>query len=113
MDSAMRGRSIRRFASGLVVLGALAGGIVWAGNGTSAFAHSGSPERNTRVVNFNDAATLAWSVQIPGGPRERLHGVTCRRTNGQSFACHGMTWNGKKSLVLATVSGDGASWSSR
>ncbi len=109
----MNGDGFRRFATGLVVLGALGAGVVWAGTGTSASATSVPPSEISRVIDFNDPATLAWSVQLPGGPRQRLHDVTCWRTDGQSFECRGVAWNSKKRSVIATVSVDGASWTSQ
>ena len=109
MDPAMRGQGLRRLLSGLVVLGALAAGSTWVQYGMPA---SASPLPASQAIDFNDPITLAWSVQAPGGPRERLHDVICIRTAAQSFTCRGEALTGKHIVVLATVSRNGLSWSS-
>ena len=107
----MNGQGIRRLLSGLVVLGALTVGTTWAGNGLPASATSNPPPAG-QAIDFNDPITLAWSIQAPGGPRERLHDVICIRTAARAFTCRGEAFTGKHVVVLATVSRNGLSWSS-
>lgn len=111
MDPAMSGHGLRRLLNGIVVFGALATGSIWVSNGLPASATAG-PLPARQAINFDDPGTLAWSIQAPGGPRERLHNVICVRTAEQSFTCRGEALTGKHVVVLATVSRNGLSWSS-
>ncbi len=65
-------------------------------------------ERDGYLVDFGDAATLAWSLELGGTGAP--HDVSCTTTKGRVFVCTGLTADHQRETEEIEVSPDGSSW---
>lgn len=96
-----------------VALGLLIGLFVWAGPASGGTRAAGGNPSAFRAIDFNQPATLAWSLQLVGPATEALRDVTCSTSGRPVFVCHGVSPDGTEATVQILVAPNGASWASQ
>lgn len=96
----------------MLALGLLVGLLVWGGPRSSGGAASAGPPAASHRIDFNEPATLAWSVQLVGPEADALRDVTCSTVGHQTFICQGRLPDGTEATLRVHVAERGTSWTS-
>jgi len=96
----------------VLALGLLTGFLIWAGPPERRGPASAELPPASGAIDFNEPATLAWSLQLVGPEADALREVTCSSTGQQIFICHGRSPDGTEATVRIHVSENGTSWTS-
>jgi hypothetical protein len=105
---------IRDVVLATLVCGLLIGLLASAGSPIDGGAASTAASPSAlRTIDFNQPATLAWSLRLGTGSETSLRGATCSASGRHVFICHGESSNGAEATVRILVADNGASWTTQ